>query len=55
MRDGAVVDASSMDDRVQGVRAFTEMLAANPRVFSTAMQSVGLKGWDGMTISLVES
>lgn len=55
VRDGAVVDPASPDDRVKGVRAFTDMLADEPRVFSAALQTVGLKGWDGMTISLVES
>ena len=54
VRDGAVVDPASQDDRVRGVRAFTDMLADEPRVFSTALQTVGQKGWDGMTISLVE-
>ena len=55
VRDGAVIDATSSDDRVQGVRAFTDLLADRTGIFSTAMQTVGLKGWDGMTISLVES
>jgi len=54
VRDGAVVDAASADARVQGVRAFTDLLAAEAGVFSTALQTVGQKGWDGMTISLVE-
>ena len=54
VRDGAVIDAACSDERVQGVRAFTDLLAFTPRVFSTALQTVGLKGWDGMTISLVE-
>jgi predicted O-methyltransferase YrrM len=54
VRDGAVVDAGSTDDRVVGVRAFTDLLAASGS-FSTAIQTVGQKGWDGMTITLVES
>lgn len=55
VRDGAITDAASSDDRVQGVRAFTNLLADTPGLFSTAMQTVGQKGWDGMTISLVEA
>lgn len=55
VRDGAVVDAGSTDDRVVGVRAFTDLLAAASGAFSTAIQTVGQKGWDGMTITLVGS
>jgi predicted O-methyltransferase YrrM len=54
IRDGAVIDPHSQDDRVQGVRAFTDLLACSANVFSTALQTVGQKGWDGLTISLVE-
>jgi predicted O-methyltransferase YrrM len=54
VRDGAVVDAAALDDRVQGVRAFTDMIAGTAGLFSTALQTVGQKGWDGMTLSLVE-
>lgn len=54
VRDGAVTDAASTDDRVRGVRAFTDKLAASSDLFSTAIQTVGAKGWDGLTISLVE-
>jgi predicted O-methyltransferase YrrM len=54
VRDGSVIDPHSQDDRVQGVRAFTDLLASSPNVFSTALQTVGRKGWDGLTISLVE-
>lgn len=54
VRDGAVVDAKSSDVRVQGVRTFFDMLAAEPRVSATALQTVGSKGWDGFTIALVQ-
>ena len=53
VRDGAVVDADSRDDRVQGVRAFFDRLAADPRLDATALQTVGAKGWDGFAIALV--
>jgi predicted O-methyltransferase YrrM len=53
VRDGAVVDPRSDDPRVQGVREFVRMLGANPRLTSTALQTVGSKGWDGFTISIV--
>lgn len=55
IREGAVVDAMSADVRVQGVRRFNEMLAAEPRVSATAIQTVGSKGYDGFAIALVTS
>lgn len=51
VRDGAVVDAGSDDARVQGVRAVTDMIAAHPDLDATALQTVGLKGWDGLIIA----
>jgi predicted O-methyltransferase YrrM len=53
VRNGAVIDASSADPSVQGVRRFNEMLAAEPRVSATTIQTVGSKGYDGFTIMLV--
>jgi predicted O-methyltransferase YrrM len=53
VRDGAVVDASSGDPRVQGVRRFTDLIAGEPRLVATALQTVGSKGWDGFAIALV--
>jgi len=53
VRNGAVVDAASGDPSVQGVRRFHELLAAEPRVSATAIQTVGSKGYDGFAIALV--
>jgi predicted O-methyltransferase YrrM len=53
IREGAVIDPRHSDPRVQGVRRFTEMLAAEPRVTATAIQTVGSKGYDGFTIAIV--
>lgn len=53
VREGAVIDAASADDRVQGIRAFFDLLAAEPRLDATAIQTVGSKGWDGFAIALV--
>ena len=44
VRDGAVVDASSTDSDIRGIRRFTEMLAKEKRVNATALQTVGSKG-----------
>jgi predicted O-methyltransferase YrrM len=53
VRNGAVADSASTDVNVQGVRRFIEMLAAEPRVSATAIQTVGSKGYDGFTLALV--
>jgi predicted O-methyltransferase YrrM len=53
VRGGKVVDRASSDSSVQGVRRFIEMLAAEPRVSATAIQTVGLKGYDGFAVALV--
>jgi predicted O-methyltransferase YrrM len=55
VRDGAVLDASSADPNVRGVRRFNELLAAEPRVSATAIQMVGTKGYDGFAVALVTS
>ena len=53
MRDGKVVDASSTDPDVQGVRNFNAAVAAEPRVSATEIQTVGSKGYDGFALVLV--
>jgi predicted O-methyltransferase YrrM len=53
VRDGAVIDPASEDPNVLGVRRFLELLAAEPRVIATAVQTVGGKGYDGFAIALV--
>ena len=53
VRDGEVANPHSEDDRVQGVRRFIEMMADDPRLTVTALQTVGNKGWDGFTLAWV--
>jgi predicted O-methyltransferase YrrM len=53
IRGGAVLDADDPDGRVRGVRSLFDLLAAEPRVSSTAVQTVGAKGWDGFALALV--
>ena len=55
VRDGAVADAASDDPSVQGVRAFFDRLAAEPRLRATAIQTVGVKGYDGFALALVDA
>ena len=54
VRNGAVIDASSSDASVVGVRAFNDLVAAEPRVSATGLQTVGVKGYDGLAILLVQ-
>jgi len=53
IRDGEILDPASSDTRVQGVRRFNELLAKEPRVKATVIQTVGKKGHDGMAIAIV--
>jgi predicted O-methyltransferase YrrM len=53
VREGAVIDPASGDTSVQGVRRFYDLLAAEPRVTATAIQTVGSKGYDGFAMALV--
>jgi predicted O-methyltransferase YrrM len=53
VRGGRVMDADNSDPHVVGVRAFFDMLAADKHVSTTAIQTVGSKGWDGFSVSIV--
>lgn len=53
VRQGAVADPDSSDERVQGVRKFNQLLAAEPRISATIIQTVGGKGYDGFALGFV--
>jgi caffeoyl-CoA O-methyltransferase len=53
VRNGAVVDASTNDQNVQGIQRYFAALATESRVTATAIQTVGSKGYDGLSIALV--
>jgi len=55
IRDGKVLDDTSTDPSIQGVRRFFELAASENRVTATAVQTVGSKGHDGFAIALVTS
>jgi predicted O-methyltransferase YrrM len=55
VRGGRVADPYSPDADVQGVRRLHELIAAEPRVSATAIQTVGSKGYDGFTLVLVSA
>ncbi|UJP08701.1 O-methyltransferase [Microbacterium sp. KUDC0406] len=52
-RDGEIANAGSTDSMVVGTQDALRMLGADPRFDATALQTVGLKGWDGVAIALV--
>ena len=53
VREGAIVDSDNRDPNVRGVRRFFELLAAEPRVSATVLQTVGCKKYDGIAFALV--
>jgi predicted O-methyltransferase YrrM len=55
VRAGRVANDDTNDPSVQGVRRLHEFIAAEPRVDATALQTVGSKGYDGLTVALVRS
>src|SRR5215216_2364729 len=54
VRDGGVIDETSDDPSIRGVRRFNDLLAAEKRVSATTIQTVGSKGYDGFTLALVD-
>jgi predicted O-methyltransferase YrrM len=53
VRDGTLADPSG-NEAAQAQRRLHEMLADEPRVSATTLQTVGVKGYDGFLIALVE-
>ena len=53
VREGAVIDGTSVDASVLGVRRLTAWLATEPRVTAVALQTVGSKGYDGFILARV--
>jgi len=53
VRKGGVIDATSDDPNITGVRRFGARLAAEKGVSATMVQTVGAKGYDGFAIALV--
>jgi predicted O-methyltransferase YrrM len=53
VRDGKVIDAADPDPAIKGVRRMNEIIASDPRLDATAIQTVGSKGYDGFMIAIV--
>jgi len=55
VRDGKVIDPKTRDANVRGVQRFAALVAAEPRLRATVLQTVGSKGYDGFAIAIVLS
>ena len=53
IRGGTVLNSNSKDEKVLGVQRFNRMLATNSDVTATILQTIGIKGYDGMAIAIV--
>jgi predicted O-methyltransferase YrrM len=54
VRGGTLAEADSDDTTTVAQRRLHEEVAADPRIIATTIQTVGVKGYDGFTIGLVE-
>lgn len=54
VRNGAIADPANLDPNVVGVRQYIELVAAEPRLTASVLQTVGAKGYDGLSIAVVE-
>lgn len=53
VRRGEVSNPDTADEDVRGAQRYLEIAGADPRLESTAIQTVGSKGYDGFAISVV--
>src|SRR5262249_30700221 len=53
VRSGKVVDRENHEPNVEGVRQLNDMLAREKRVTVTEIQTVGVKGYDGFALAIV--
>lgn len=53
MRNGAITDINNVDESVRGVQQFIDLLKEEPRIEATAIQTVGVKGYDGFILAIV--
>ena len=53
VRGGRILDPAADDGQARAVREMLEMMGRHPRLDTAALQTVGLKGWDGLAVALV--
>ncbi|MGP4067175.1 O-methyltransferase [Halobacillus sp. B29] len=54
VRHGEVVVKDSQDPDIEGIRDMFDILSNEPRIDSTAIQTVGSKGYDGFLLAVVK-
>lgn len=54
VRNGKVIEDDPEDSNVQGIRQFINLLSEESRIDSTAIQTVGVKGYDGFALGVVK-
>lgn len=52
-REGEIVDETTTDSKVIGTRDALRMLGEDSRFDATALQTVGVKGWDGFALAVL--
>jgi predicted O-methyltransferase YrrM len=55
VRGGRVCEPGGVDSNAEGMRRFLDKVAVEPRVSATAVQTVGMKGYDGFLLAVVTS
>ncbi len=53
VRQGQILDAHSEGSNILGLRRFFDDMAGNEKLSATAFQTVGSKGWDGLSVAIV--
>lgn len=54
IRDGAILDPAADDVTARGSRDTLQLMGEHPRVQAAAIQTVGVKGWDGFALAVVQ-
>jgi predicted O-methyltransferase YrrM len=54
VRDGRVLAPGADDAQARGVADMLKMIAGHPRLEAAAIQTVGVKGWDGFLLARVK-
>ena len=55
IRGGGIIDPNATDPSVMGTQAAFAMIANEPRLTATALQTVGSKGWDGFAMMILDA
>ncbi|MFE7132772.1 O-methyltransferase [Streptomyces sp. NPDC057638] len=53
VRNGGVLQTDGTDPSIRGTREMFDLIAAEPRLDATAVQTVGVKGYDGLLLARV--